>query len=121
MDSRKSELAATLFGAIGLREPLDREFHGCSLDPVAADSGFTVAGLFAFLPPFGAMGAAVVSLIAYTTNYVVLALAASRRLRLPVLSIIVPRRSDAQWLRQLVLERTRKVFKRSTTVPGQPD
>lgn len=39
--------APTLFSVSNLREPLDREFHGCNLGPVGSDSGFTVAGLFA--------------------------------------------------------------------------
>src|SRR5581483_7063381 len=47
MVRRPTELAATLFGAGSLREPLDREFHGCNLVSVGTDSGFTIAGLFA--------------------------------------------------------------------------
>jgi DNA (cytosine-5)-methyltransferase 1 len=47
MSRRTAELAATLFSAASLREPLDGEFHGCSLESVGSDLGFTVAGLFA--------------------------------------------------------------------------
>lgn len=47
MARRRSGTAQTLFSDSSFREPLDLEFHGCSLDLVGSDSGFTVAGLFA--------------------------------------------------------------------------
>src|SRR4051794_10633699 len=47
MARHSSGRAPTLFSVSNLREPLDREFHGCNLGPVGSDSGFTVAGLFA--------------------------------------------------------------------------
>lgn len=42
-----------LFDVAGIgREPLDEEFHRCSLKPVGSGSGFTVAGLFAGIGGF---------------------------------------------------------------------
>jgi DNA (cytosine-5)-methyltransferase 1 len=48
MRSSRVPVAPTLFepGLVG-REAIDREFHGCSLDVVGSDAGFTAAGLFA--------------------------------------------------------------------------
>jgi DNA (cytosine-5)-methyltransferase 1 len=45
---RSAPVPDRLFGVGGIgRERLDREFHGCSLEPVGAGSTFSVAGLFA--------------------------------------------------------------------------
>jgi O-antigen/teichoic acid export membrane protein len=61
-------------------------------------AGVTVAMLVVLLPPLGAMGAAITSVVAYALSFLVLAERASRALAVRVTAFVVPRRDDAVWL-----------------------
>jgi O-antigen/teichoic acid export membrane protein len=54
----------------------------------------TVPGLILLLPPLGAMGAALVSLIAYTTTLSILLVLATRHFGHRIVDYVVPRRED---------------------------
>lgn len=58
----------------------------------------TVPGLAVFLPLFGGVGAASVSLCAYTAAFAVLLVAARRRFDLRIRELVVPRAADLAWL-----------------------
>lgn len=57
----------------------------------------TVVGLVVLLPVLGGVGAALVSLAAYTTSLLFQVAMASRRLGVPVASFVVPTRADVHW------------------------
>jgi O-antigen/teichoic acid export membrane protein len=59
----------------------------------------TVVGLIVLLPPLEGLGAAIVSLAAYSSSFVFQLVVAQRRMRLPFSVFLVPRGSDAQWAR----------------------
>ena len=61
----------------------------------------TVAGLFALLGPLGGVGAAIVSLAAYSTSFVFQLVMAARRIGAPLWSFVVLTREDARWARDL--------------------
>jgi O-antigen/teichoic acid export membrane protein len=67
----------------------------------------TVPGLLLLLPPMGAVGAAVVSLIAYTANLMVLLVATIRTCDMSLSELLVPRRGDFSWAFELVRARLR--------------
>jgi O-antigen/teichoic acid export membrane protein len=58
----------------------------------------TVAGLLIFLRPFGAMGAAVVSLVAYTTNFLWLLAVAPRKFGGRRRDYVLPRVADLRYV-----------------------
>lgn len=69
-----------------------------SLGPVVA-AVLTLVGLFVLVPRYGAIGAAYVSLIAYTVKLVVTAVALSRTGGVPVGKMLIPSRTDFSWMR----------------------
>lgn len=62
----------------------------------------TVAGLFVLLPVLGGVGAALVSLAAYTTSLLFQIVMASRRLGAPFASFVIPTRADFHWAMSLL-------------------
>jgi O-antigen/teichoic acid export membrane protein len=58
----------------------------------------TVPGLVVLLPLLGGIGAAVVSLIAYSVSFVILLVAASRYFQTPFRPFLLATRSDVRWL-----------------------
>ncbi len=65
----------------------------------------TVPGLLLLLPSIGIMGAAVVSLVAYTANFLVLFVATIRIFDTTARDLLVPKRSDLAWLWGFIRER----------------
>lgn len=59
----------------------------------------TIPGLLIFLPPLGGVGAALVSLVAYSANSAFQLRAAHARFSEPISDFIVPRRTDFAWAR----------------------
>jgi Na+-driven multidrug efflux pump len=53
------------------------------------------------LGPLGGLGAAVVSLVAYTASFVFQLVMARRRIAAPLRAYLVPSRSDLRWARGL--------------------
>jgi O-antigen/teichoic acid export membrane protein len=62
----------------------------------------TVVGLAVLLGPLGGLGAAIVSLAAYSASFLYQLVMASRRTRLVVTNFLVPSRADAVWARSLL-------------------
>jgi O-antigen/teichoic acid export membrane protein len=62
----------------------------------------TVAGLLVLLGPLQAMGAAIVSLAAYSASFVFQLVMARRRTGAPLTNFLIPCRADARWARDLV-------------------
>lgn len=62
----------------------------------------TVVGLIVLLGPLGGIGAAIVSLAAYSVSFVYQLLMASRRTGVRLREFLVPARADAVWARSLV-------------------
>lgn len=69
--------------------------------------GITVPGLLLLLPSMGIMGAAIVSLVAYTANFLVLLVATIRVCELSASELLVPKTADLTWFRELVRSRLR--------------
>lgn len=67
----------------------------------------TVPGLLLLLPVWGAIGAAFVSLVAYTANFAILLVATIRTCDMTLRELLVPTGSDLAWLRELVRSRLR--------------
>jgi O-antigen/teichoic acid export membrane protein len=67
----------------------------------------TVPGLLLLLPTMGIIGAAIVSLIAYTANFLILMVATMRICDMSVSELLVPTRSDVLWFRGFVRSRIR--------------
>lgn len=61
----------------------------------------TIPGLIVLLPPLGAMGAALVTLLAYMATFAVLLVIASRHFGQSISSYLVPRRADVGFIRDL--------------------
>jgi O-antigen/teichoic acid export membrane protein len=61
----------------------------------------TVPGLLIALPLIGAIGAAIVSSVAYAVSAIVLLVLARRRFSVPFRELLVPTRADFRWLRNL--------------------
>jgi O-antigen/teichoic acid export membrane protein len=59
----------------------------------------TVPGLLLLLPPLGGIGAALVSLVAYSVAFIYLLVAARRHFRLPISAFVIVRGSDFAWAR----------------------
>jgi O-antigen/teichoic acid export membrane protein len=57
----------------------------------------TVVGLVILLPPLGGMGAAIVSLAAYSASFVLQLVMARRRRPVPLRTYLVPTREDLRW------------------------
>jgi Na+-driven multidrug efflux pump len=62
----------------------------------------TVVGLALLLRPLGGMGAAIVSLAAYSASFVFQLLVARRRIGAPLSAFLVPTRADAHWIRSRI-------------------
>jgi O-antigen/teichoic acid export membrane protein len=62
----------------------------------------TMPGLLLLLPSMGAMGAAVVTLVAYVTTFAILLVIASRHFGHRVLDYLIPHRSDIAMIRTLL-------------------
>lgn len=58
----------------------------------------TVAALLALLPWLGIMGAAIASLLSYTTSLAYLTCAARRHLNISIRALLLPSRADLAWL-----------------------
>jgi O-antigen/teichoic acid export membrane protein len=58
----------------------------------------TIPALIAFLPSYGGVGAAVISLAAYGVRFGMLLRSASRRFERSVMSFVLPTPADARWL-----------------------
>lgn len=65
----------------------------------------TVAGLLTLLRPLGGIGAAIVSVAAYSTSFAFQLTVASRRTATPVGEFLVPTRADLGWARALLAAR----------------
>ena len=77
---------------------------GAPLIPSAAEAValvITAVGLAVLLKPLGGVGAAIVSLAAYSTSFVVQVVMAHRRLGVPLTDFLVPCRADAEWARSV--------------------
>jgi O-antigen/teichoic acid export membrane protein len=59
----------------------------------------TVAGLVLLLGPLGGVGAAIVSLVAYTASFAYQLVMAHRRIGLPVRAFLIPTVEDLHWVR----------------------
>jgi len=66
----------------------------------------TVVGLLVLLPVLGGIGAAIVSVAAYSTSFAIQLVWARRRYSTPFRSFLVPHREDAVWLRSLLTDLT---------------
>ena len=55
----------------------------------------------------GIVGAALVSLVAYTVNFLILLVSTMRICDMSASELLVPKRADAAWLRDLVASRLR--------------
>jgi len=78
---------------------------GAPLIPSAAEGialVITVVGLLTLLRPFGGVGAAIVSLVAYSTSFLVQLVMARQRTGLPLREFLVPTRADGLWARALL-------------------
>jgi O-antigen/teichoic acid export membrane protein len=78
---------------------------GAPLIPTVAEGialVITVVGLLTLLGPLGGMGAAIVSLAAYSSSFVFQLVMARRRTGVPVSGFLVPSRADARWARDLL-------------------
>ena len=62
----------------------------------------TMPGLLLLLPSMGAMGAAVVTLVAYVTTFAILLVIASRHFGHRILDYLIPHRSDIAMIRTLL-------------------
>ena len=71
--------------------------------------GITIPGLIVLLPLLGAMGAAIVSLVAYSVAFEVLVVAATRQFDYGRLELLCPRPAAAQ----LILDAVRRTIGRS--------
>jgi O-antigen/teichoic acid export membrane protein len=69
----------------------------------------TVAGLAALLGPLGGLGAAIVSLAAYTASFVFQLIMARRRIDAPLTAYLLPSRVDLRWARNLLTHTSREV------------
>lgn len=59
----------------------------------------TIVGLAVLLGPLGGMGAAIVSVAAYSTSFLFQLFMASRRTGMPIREFLLPTVADARWLR----------------------
>jgi O-antigen/teichoic acid export membrane protein len=69
----------------------------------------TVAGLAALLGPLGGLGAAIVSLAAYSASFVFQLIMARRRIDAPLTAYLLPSRVDLRWARNLLTHTSREV------------
>jgi Na+-driven multidrug efflux pump len=72
-----------------------------------------VPGLILLLPRLGAMGAALVSLIAYTTTFSILVAVATRHFGHRVRDYLLPRRDDLDALRAIALSVAARLRRRT--------
>jgi O-antigen/teichoic acid export membrane protein len=104
-------LAAVPYGAtVVLSAALQAD--GAPVIPSLAE-GFalvmTVVGLLVLLPLLGGIGAAIVSVAAYSTSFAFQLVWARRRFSTPLRSFLIPHRDDARWLRSLVADLTSRL------------
>ena len=69
----------------------------------------TVVGLVTLLPTLQAMGAAIVSVAAYSASFAYQVVVARRRVGVPASEFLVPCREDFRWARDLVLQAVRRL------------
>jgi O-antigen/teichoic acid export membrane protein len=69
----------------------------------------TVVGLAALLGPLGGLGAAIVSLAAYSASFVFQLIMARRRIDAPLSAYLLPSRVDLRWARNLLTQGNREV------------
>jgi O-antigen/teichoic acid export membrane protein len=87
-----------LTGASVLSSALQAD--GAPLIPTVAEGLaliITVAGLVTLLRPLGGVGAALVSLAAYSTSFSFQVVMARRRIGVPIREFLVPTRADSRW------------------------
>jgi O-antigen/teichoic acid export membrane protein len=73
---------------------------GAPMIPSIAEAAalvITVVGLAILLPPLGGLGAAVVSLAAYSTSFLLQLVMARRRSGVPLRAYLIPTREDVRW------------------------
>jgi O-antigen/teichoic acid export membrane protein len=68
----------------------------------------TVVGLAALLGPLGGLGAAIVSLAAYSASFVFQLIMARRRIDAPLSAYLLPSRVDLRWARDLLTQTSRE-------------
>jgi hypothetical protein len=68
-----------------------------------------VVGLAALLRPLGGLGAAIVSLAAYSASFVFQLVMARRRVEAPLSAYLLPSRVDVRWARDLLTHGRREV------------
>jgi O-antigen/teichoic acid export membrane protein len=68
----------------------------------------TVVGLAALLGPLGGLGAAIVSLAAYSASFVFQLIMARRRIDAPLTAYLLPSRVDLRWARNLLTHTSRE-------------
>jgi O-antigen/teichoic acid export membrane protein len=82
----------------------------------------TVPLLIIFLPLYGGLGAAVVSAVAYSANFMILLVGSRRRLRLPLSELLFVRGEDLRLLlgigRTMIRRRMSRPYGRSVRRPG---
>ncbi len=106
-----------LCGASVLSSALQAD--GAPLIPTVAEGialVITVVGLITLLGPLEAIGAAIVSLAAYSTSFVFQIAKAHRRIGVPFSEFFVPRRDDLRW----AWGRFGELARRLRAVVGQP-
>jgi O-antigen/teichoic acid export membrane protein len=69
----------------------------------------TAAGLVALLRPLGGMGAAIVSLAAYSASFLFQVVMAGRRIGKPLSEFLVPSRDDLRWARGRITDATNRL------------
>jgi O-antigen/teichoic acid export membrane protein len=88
-------------GAMVLSSALQAD--GAPVIPTAGEAialVVTVVGLLALLRPLGGMGAAIVSVAAYSATFLFQLVMASRRIGVPIRTFVVPDRGDVRWARR---------------------
>ncbi len=85
---------------------------GAPLIPTVAELvalAITIGGLLALLRPLGGVGAAVVSLAAYSASFIFQVSIAHRRIDVRVSTFLVPRRADLRWASSRFGELTERI------------
>jgi O-antigen/teichoic acid export membrane protein len=93
--------------------------HGAPMIPTVGELialAVTVGGLIVLLGPLQAIGAAIVSLAAYSASFAYQLVKAHRRIDVPVSAFLVPKREDARWAHHRIAEFTARA--RSVVTPA---
>ena len=68
----------------------------------------TIPGLLILLPIIGIIGAALISLVAYSVNFLIVLIATMRICRMSARELLVPTRADLAWMVELVRSRLKR-------------